>query len=635
MDRNFFTAIFLMLILTAGYYYFLSKTAPPQEIQEKAVITQETESITSETSEPLEQLSPTESDSTQKAKLVDRFSDFYTLVEGEEQITEIKTEELTVHISNKGGNVVGIWLNNHTTYDSLPLPVIKPHEENEFFFQFAYQGGRSIKSSDIFFMPSLQNLEVEGESQKEIVFRAEISPEKAIEQVYTFKGQGFDFGYETRFVGLDREMKNNYYELTWKSALPRTELSMLNMRQKSTIAYRVSSDVEKLGVSNSPESETIKTPIDWISYKSQFFSAILIAENKFNSGQLDMLTPESSDEVNRIMESELYVDLSQNSVKYTFYAGPNEYSTLSSYGLKLEKEMDLGWSFISFINVGTVYIFKFLEQYISNYGFIIIILAFIIRLALFPLTFKSHISMAKMRVINQTPEMKALDEKFKDDPQKLQMAKMKIFREMNVSMLGGCLPMLFSYPFLIALFFFFPQSVELRQKAFLWANDLSTYDSIYDFPNGFSLPGYGDHISLFCLLMAASTFVFTYFQQKSQPTTGANAQLKYIIYFMPLILLIFLNNYAAGLSLYYFVSNLISISQTLLIRMFVNDEVLLKEMREAQKQSKKKNSKGGGGGNNKSRLERWAEKQQKRQQELSKTRQKQNPSSNRSSRRKK
>ena len=218
------------------------------------------------------------------------------------------------------------------------------------------------------------------------------------------------------------------------------------------------------------------------------------------------------------------------------------------------------------------------------------------------------------------PEMKALDEKYKDDSQKLQMAKMSVYREMGVSPLGGCLPMLFSYPFLIALFFFFPQSVELRQQSFLWANDLSTYDSIISWSAEIPLISsvYGNHISLFTLLMAISTFFFTWYQQKSQPTQS-NPALKYVAYILPVFLLVFLNNYASGLSLYYLTSNILSISQNMLIRRTIDDEKLLTEMRESQKKGKGK-KKGGNKGGGKNRLERWAEAQQKKQQEMQKQR---------------
>ena len=239
--------------------------------------------------------------------------------------------------------------------------------------------------------------------------------------------------------------------------------------------------------------------------------------------------------------------------------------------------MDLGWWIVGWINIGTIYMLSnSLEGFIGNYGLIIILLAISIRLLMFPLSYKSYVSMAKMRVLNNTDEIKELDTKYKDDPQKLQMEKMAIYRKKGVSMFGGCLPMLLSYPFLIALFFFFPQSVELRQQSFLWAQDLSTYDSVLHLP--FNIPMYGDHVSLFTILMAISTFIYTFYQQKSQPTAGANNQFKYIAFIMPIFLLVFLNSYAAGLSLYYFMSNLIQITQTTVIRLFIDDETMLAQM---------------------------------------------------------
>lgn len=442
--------------------------------------------------------------------------------------------------------------------------------------------------------------------------------------------------------------KASYYDFQWKSFLPKTELSLKNMRQKTSIAYRIGDDVEKMSPTDETEKEKLGALVKWVSFKSQFFSQILISDQTFRSGSVTMRTP-TSEEINRVMEAKLVVDVKdQDNIDNDFrmYFGPNEYTTLNSYDLELEEEMDLGWWLIGWINKGTTYVFKFMERYISNYGLIIILLAVFIRLLMLPLSYKSYISMAKMRIINGTPELKALDAKYKDDPQKLQMAKMAIYKEMGASMFGGCLPMLLSYPFLIALFFFFPQSVELRQQSFLWAHDLSTYDAIFTWTTQIPIISslYGNHISLFTILMAASTFVYTYFQQQSQPSAGAN-QFKYIAYFMPLFLMVFLNNYASGLSLYYLVSNLIQITQTTVIRYgIVNDEKLLAQMREVQKQAKKnKGKKGGGkgkggnagGGGQKSRLEKWMEKQQARQQEMMKERQKGQGPQNRRNRRSK
>ena len=626
MDRNAITGIVLMTLLTIGYLYFFAPTPPPPTEKEKTTVERGQDSADSvTTTEPDTAVAVTEkspaldADSLDMLKKVQKLGEFASLSKGKPEEVTITTDKLTLTISTQGGAITAAYLNEFKTFDSLPLPVITDHPNNTFFFEFYNSDIQSgTKSSDLFFTPSQKSLEVRGQDSVKLVLKAQLDGNRSIEQIYSFRGDTYDVGYEVKFNRLKDVLgRQTYYNINWSSYLPKTELSIDNMRLKTTIAYRQGNDVEKLTASDEPTEEKINTNFDWVSFKSQFFSSILVSDKPFRSGKVNMRTPQT-DEINRVMDAKMKVDINltdEISNKFTWYLGPNEYTTLNAYDLALEEEMDLGWWIISYINVGTTYIFKFLEKYISNYGIIIIILAFLIRSLVFPLTYKSYVSMAKMRVLNQTPEMKALDEKHKGDPQKLQMAKMGIYREMGVSMFGGCLPMLFSYPFLIALFFFFPQSVELRQQSFLWANDLSTYDSILNLP--FNIPGYGDHVSLFTLLMALSTFVYTYYQQKSQPTAAANPAFKYIAYFMPLILLIFLNNYSSGLSLYYLTSNIISISQTVLIRRFLDDDAILEQMRETQKQMKGKKGKKKSGG----RLQKWVEQQQKKQQEMLKQRQ--------------
>ncbi len=645
MDRNSIIGIILITLLTVVYFQFLAPKPPPPKDSQVTASTEQAESSPEDAPDAAatsEEIDPATSDSLQQMALQDKFSDFAVVAAGEDQTITVKTEELTVNLSTLGGHIESAYLNHYDTYDSLPLPIFSDDERNAFYFEFPYNN-RAIRTSDLFFTPSSEGLEVLGEDSAQLVMLADLGNGKQVSQTYTFYGDRFDVGYDIEMEGLKDGLGNvSFYSLQWTSYLPKTELSIKNMRQKSTIVYRLGNDIDKLSATDDLEKEKLTSLVNWVSFKSQFFSHILMADEPLRSGNVTMNTPKNDEEINRIMDSKLMIDIDNgNQIQngFSFYMGPNEFTTLRSYDLELEEQMDLGWWIIGWINKGTTYIFKFMERYIGNYGIIIILLGFLIRTLLLPLSFKSYVSMAKIRVLNQTPEMKALDEKYKDDPQKLQMAKMGIYREMGASMFGGCVPMIFSYPFLIALFFFFPQAVELRHESFLWANDLSTYDSVLQLP--FDIPLYGDHVSLFTILMAISTFIYVYYQQQSQPTTGANAQFRYIAYITPIFLLVFLNNYASGLSLYYFTSNLLQISQTLLIkRFFVNDEKLLAEMRAKQKQAKKqKGKKGGsgkGGGNSKqpqSRMERWIEKQQKKQDEMMKQR-RQQTASNRQGRRK-
>lgn len=633
MDRNSIIGILLIALLTVVYFQYFAPEPPAKSDETPTATTEQTTTPPTETpTAVLDTMDAASRDSIANAQLRDKYSDFVAVAEGEEEVITVTTEELTVNLSTKGGLIQSAYLNHHETYDSLPLPVVAADERNAFYLEFPYNN-RAIRTNDLYFTPSKEGFQVTGEDSAQLVMSADLGNGKKLEQVYTFYGDRFDVGYDIRMEGLKEGLGNvSFYTLQWTSYVPRTELALKNMRAKSTIVYRLGGDVDKLSVSDDVEKEKLTSLVEWVSFKSQFFSQILMADEPLRSGTVTMNTPDNSESVNRIMDAKLVIDIDNpNQIQngFAMYMGPNEYTTLRSYDVDLEEEMDLGWWIIGWINKGTTYIFKFLEKYISNYGLIIIILGVLIRMLLLPLSFRSYVSMAKVRVLNATPEMKALDEKHKDDPQKLQMAKMGIYKEMGASMFGGCVPMLFSYPFLIALFFFFPQAVELRHESFLWSHDLSTYDSIVQLP--FTIPMYGDHISLFTILMAISTFIYVFYQQQSQPTTGAGAQMKYVAYITPIFLLVFLNNYASGLSLYYLTSNLLQISQTLLIkRFFVNDEKLLAEMREKQKQARKqKGKKGGKGGNGKgnaqpkNRIERWLENQQKKQEELQKARRQQ------------
>ncbi|MEL6696839.1 MAG: membrane protein insertase YidC [Bacteroidota bacterium] len=632
MDRNTSIGLILITGLLFAFFYFSSPgeqpEGKPQAEPEQTISTEEQSEISETPTEEiavLEEMEPAKADSVRQSKLADRYSDFAGATQGEAEIVTVTTDQLTVNINTKGGYIESAYLNNYKTHDSLPLPVVAPNEQNEFYFEFGYKS-RRISTQDLIFIPSAKSLTVTGEDEQSITFVANAGTDRFIEQTYTFRGNTYDLGYSVRMKGLKEGLNQSYYEINWKSYLPRTELAINNMRQKTGVVYKMGDEVDEIAPTDETEEEKLVAKVKWVSFKSQFFSHIFIAEEDFRSGKVRTETVDV-DSINRVLSSRLTIGTGksdEHQEAFTFYMGPNEYTTLVSYDQDLEQTMDLGWSFVSWINKGTTYVFKFLEKYISDYGIIIILLAFMIRLLTFPFSFKSYVSMAKMRVINNTPEVKAIDEKYKDDQQKAMMAKQGLYREMGVSMLGGCLPMLLSYPFLIALFFFFPQSVELRQQGFLWADDLSTYDSIISWTTEIPILSsvYGNHVSLFTLLMAISTFIYTYYQQQSQPSTGANSQMRIIAYVMPIFLLVFLNNYASGLSLYYLTSNIIQITQTTVIRkFFVNDEKLLKEMRDKQKKSRKKNGKkggGNGGGAPKSRIERWVEKQQKKQEQVQK-----------------
>jgi len=616
MDRNTVIGLVLISGILLSWMLFFQPDKPqtPEQPVQKSEIKQEADAV--QPTEPdLTELNPAlPQDSLQNIALVKKFGAFAPVASGKNNAVRVKTDNLDVKFSEKGGTIVGAYLNKYKTFDHLPLPLIQEGFNNVFFFEFVHTNKR-ISTNDLYFVPSDSGeIIVPAGSKKTLSFKAEVSPGKYIEQTYTFENGTFDIGYAINLVGLEDLIKNNHYELNWNIEVPKTEKALTNMRSQSAVYYKTGDEIENLDLSSKdPEIEKIKTPIEWVSFKNQFFSAILIPDTAFDGGTVNLATPES-EAYNKAMGTVCevaYRHEPKHSSSYKLFLGPNKFDILKSYGQGLEHQINLGWSFISWINKYIVLnTFRFLEDKIGNYGIIILILALLIRLLILPLVFKSYVSTAKMRIVNDSPEVKALEEKFKEEPTKLQTEKMTYYNSVGVNPLGGCLPLLLQMPIIFAMFSFFPASIELRQQPFLWADDLSSYDSIFELP--FSIPFYGSHVSLFTLLMTFSTLVFTYIQQKNQGTSNPQmASFKYVAYFMPVVFMGVLNNYASGLSYYYFVANVLSISQSYLIRYFVNDKKILDQIHEAKK--KKKTAK-------KSRLQGWLEKQQKAQEELKRTR---------------
>lgn len=569
------------------------------------------------------------------AELNKKYGDFAPLAEGEDKVIHVITDKLDFKLHSKGAVVRPLILREYTTYDSLPLSVVTEAESNTMGLDFSYlaEDGiyRDITTKNLYLKPNtdLSEVNLTGDQTKEIIFKGDVARGRSIEVVYRLSGNTYDYDYEIRLNGFTERVGGDELTLSWVGDIPKTEKAMDPQRSKTSLYYRTDGDdVSDLGsTSNDPIREVFDAndPIDWVAFKSQFFSQTLMlqeGEGSWNNATLEQVTPippipddpESGDVVRSMaMSTTLYMDQgSTTSLSYKIINAPLQYEVLKSFGRDMTRQIQLGWGPLKYINMYLVIpVFEFLEDTGMNYGIIILILAVLIKLLLYPLTFKTYISTAKMRVINKTPEIKELEEKYKDNSTKLQQEKMKIYRSMGANMLGGCLPMLLQYPFLISLFFLFPNLIELRQQGFLWAEDMSTFDSVAQLP--FSIPFYGDHVSLFTLLMTISIYIYTMINQRMQGTTQTNPVMKWFPYIMPLIFLGFLNNYSAGLSWYYLVSNLISITQAQVSKLFINEEKLLDQMREYAK-AKKSGKKG------KSRMEKWADRQQQKQKQLSQQR---------------
>lgn len=552
-----------------------------------------------------------------------RYGSYSGVLEGTAEDITVSTGRYDLVLNTQGGWFKSLQLKDYVTYDKKPLPIIREGDVNTLNFLYRDRVAEElIQTKDIYFKPvnPQKTINVTGTGSSEYILRAELGGGQSLEYVYTFYGDSYDLDFEVRFNDIAKDIIKSSVELDWTGTIPLTEKAMYNMRQKTTMYYMLSGDLDYLSAVSQTDEDKPETDLDWLAFKSQFFSMTLIPQevNGFRPSlkQWNPVPPDPEDpysgNVVKYMNASGGLSLSgasTDAIKFKVFAGPLEYDLLESYEIGMENQIDLGWAIFRPINKYIIIpLFNWLEGFIGSYGLIILILAFLVKMFLYPLTFRSYVSTAKMRVINQTPEVKALEEKYKDNATQLQQEKMKIYRRMGVNMFGGCLPMLLQYPFLISLFFFFPNAIELRQESFLWADDLSTFDSVLELP--FSIPMYGDHVSLFTLLMTISIFVYTLINQRMQGTTATNKFMKYFPYIMPIFFLGFLNNYSAGLSWYYLLSNLISISQTTLTKAYINDEKILDKMKATAKKKAKSGKKG--------RLEKWVANQQKKQAEAKK-----------------
>ena len=370
--------------------------------------------------------------------------------------------------------------------------------------------------------------------------------------------------------------------LNWETVLRLKEKDLASEQRYSTAYYNYGDNqVDHLNTDKDDKKELGEDgKVKWISFKQHFFSNVLIAKQGFDKATVSIST--SSDKnIVKSFKANLQIPLAQqnvNTIPFEFYFGPNKFKTLEAQGYDLERQIDLGWGPLKFINrFAVIPVFNFLERLGWNYGLIIVALTLILKLVLSPLTYKSYLSMAKMKVLK--PEMDEIKVKVgEDNPTLLQQEYLKLYKKAGVNPLGGCIPMLLQLPIVMAFFFFFPNLFELRQESFLWMKDLSTYDSFFNF--GFTVPFLGSHLSLMCVLMTVSTLIYTYFNNQ---VSGATGQMKYIGYISPIIFLGVLNSYPAGLNYYYFCANMLTFLQQYIIRLWVNDDKIHARIQENKK----------------------------------------------------
>lgn len=514
---------------------------------------------------------------------------FASLMLGDTETYLFENDLMKLNFSNKGATISSIELKDYKTFNQEPLILFNPGE-NKLGLAFYDNKRHYVHTDSLYFTPKNIVSKVSGIDTVELVFRAAVSDDQYIEYAYRISGSSSMIDFSISFHNMETVLSDKQPSITlnWATKLNVLERDLKAEQKHSTIYYGMpDNDVDYLSESkeySGQDAKQIKYDLRWVSYKQKFFNTTLISDNAFKSGRVEMTAPDSGS-IAKDLRSTLYLPFSKKAnISYPMhlYVGPNEYYTLKKLDIGLDKLVPMGSSILGFINKRFILpVFTFFEKFTGNYGLIILLLSIFIKLILTPLTFKSYKSQAKMKVIK--PEVDALKEKYQGDTKKFQMEQMKLYRKAGVNVLGGCLPMLLQFPILISMYRFFPGAFNLRQEGFLWVTDFTTYDSVYHFAT--ALPFYGDHISLFTILMTISSILYA---RMNSQLTGATGQMKMFQYFFPIMLLFIFNSFSAALTYYYFLYNILTFAQTWFIQRFVIDEATIRAQMEKNKTKPKK-----------------------------------------------
>jgi len=576
MNKNSIIGFSLIAVILIAFSWYNSKVFTEQQKEQF-----KNDSIAAVKIAEQKKLMPADSTDTSAMKVLDSnavaASSIYkdTLLDkaskGSKEITTLENNKIKVDLTNIGAQPEMVQIKGYYSYDSLDLNLVK---QNQSKFELKFFTNQEIATSNFAF--TRQSVD-----DSSVTYRLYVDSVSFVEYKYTLPKDSYMMNLNIRFSGMDKQIQKNVtnIDLNWMMDVPRFEKGYDNEKNYSTVVYKFpnSKGVEDLGMRKEESSEDIKTKLYWFAFQQQFFSAILVSDNSFTNGKLSYTQYPETDPSKNLMRCEAnmqipFVASEDVSVPLQFYFGPNHYKTLKSYDKGFEKIVPLGGFLIGWINrFFIIPTFDILNNFIGNYGLIILILTLIIKLIISPLTIKSYMSSAKMRVLK--PEVDKINAKYpkSEDAMKKQQEVMGLYRKTGVSMFGGCLPILLQFPILFAMFKFFPASFELRQQGFLWADDLSAYDSILNLP--FSIPLYGDHVSLFALLMAVSMYFYSRMNIDQLSAGPQMAGMKFMsLYFMPLFLLVLCNNFSSGLSYYYMLSNVITMIQTWVIRKYFVDE---------------------------------------------------------------
>ena len=577
MDRNTFTGLFLIMIVLAGSFYFFKPSEAEIKKEQERIAADSTKKVAPNTAS----VPVTPAITTPTIDSVSLKGPFGGNLTGTESASVLENDSLKVTFSNKGGKIMSVQIKGQETYEGKPV-VLFDGQQNKFGLNLNI-GGKIVNTNDLFFVATANGSSVS--------MKANYLGDKFVEFLYDLKPDSRNVGMTINLNGMNQVVQGNAITLNWEATLLEQEKSVSNEQRYSAPYYKyIDQNPDHLNVAKDEKEELKEGKIEWFSFKQHFFSAVLIPATPFDHGDLEVKVSTKPGEVKWYAANMqlAFNQLAAQSYPMKFYFGTNKFSTLKAQGHEIEKQVDMGYWPLKYINRFVVLpVFNWLESFGWSYGLIILLLTIALKLVMSPLTYKSYLSMAKMRILK--PEMDVIKAKVGDDnPTLLQQEYLKLYKQVGVNPIGGCLPMLLQLPFVMAFFFFFPNLFELRGQSFLWMKDLSTYDDFIKF--GVNIPFIGNHLSLMCILMTISTLIYTYFNNQ---ISGATGQMKYIGYIMPIVFLGVLNSYPSGLNYYYFLANMLTFAQQFLIKSMVDDDKIHKTLQEnkAKPAEQKKKSK--------------------------------------------
>ena len=587
MDRNSFTGLFLIMLIVFGSFYLMK---PSKEEIKKEQIRNHIDSL-KKAGKLAPQAAAIKADTAKISVKLDSAQlkgAFGPALAGTEKFITIENKDLRLKLTTHGGRIYSAELKNFKTFDGKPL-ILFDGDQNHFGINLAAEN-KTFDTNNLYFTSATTGLTVADKDSGSITLRLNYSATQYIDYIYSLNGTGYKVGFTVKATGLDNVIANsNTININWTASLHKQEKDMELERRYSTVYYKtLDNTVDYLSENKDDQKDITEGKAQWVSFKAHFFSGVLLADGGFNKTSIGVSIDTSNHVDIKQMRADVQLNRSSDgSFPMSFYFEPNQFHMLQAEGYGLEKQINLGPGPLKYINrFATLPVFDFLKQFNWNYGLIILALTLVLKIVLSPLTYKSYLSMAKMRVLK--PEMDEIKAKVgEDNPTLLQQEYLKLYKKAGVNPLGGCLPLVIQMPIVFAFFRFFPSLFELRGQSFLWMHDLSTYDAVITFSR---IPVIGDHISLMCLLMTISTLIYTYFNNQ---ISGATGQMKYIGYITPIVFLATLNSYPAGLNYYYFLANMLTFLQQYLIRFMVDDKKIHAQIQENKKKpedTKKKKS---------------------------------------------